>query len=375
MFRNRVKILRLVGFDVYVDASWLILAALVTWSLATGYFPAAQKGFEASVYWAMGLAGAMGLFVSIVLHELSHSVVARGFGMKIRGITLFIFGGVAELQDEPPSAVAEFFVAIAGPLASFALAFLFSWLSGAGGEASAANPANLVAGYLGLINLVLAMFNLLPAFPLDGGRVFRAALWFFRGDMRSATLTAANFGNFFGLFFIVSGFAFIFMGNFVGGIWWALIGLMLRGAAQGAMQDQLAREHFEGEPVSRFMVLDLISVPPDISIQAFIDDYLYRHFHDVYPVVDNGRVLGLVAAKEVKAIARDVWGTTHIRDILHPLSPENSVHPDTDAMQALALMTRTGNYRLLVVDGERLIGLVTMKDLMRLFEMKIDLSR
>ncbi|TNE56515.1 MAG: site-2 protease family protein [Alphaproteobacteria bacterium] len=375
MFRNRVKIFRLVGFDVYVDASWFILAALVTWSLATGYFPSVQEGFEASVYWAMGVAGAMGLFVSIVLHELSHSVVARGFGMRIRGITLFIFGGVAELQDEPPSAVAEFFVAIAGPLMSFALGFLFHTLSAYGGETAAANPFNLVAGYLGLINLVLAIFNLLPAFPLDGGRVLRAALWFFRGDMRSATLTAAKFGNFFGLFFIVSGFAFIFTGNFVGGIWWALIGLMLRGAAQGAMQDQLAREHFEGEPVSRFMVRDLITISSDMSLQTFIDNYLYRHFHDVYPVVDDGRVQGLVIAKEVKAIPRENWETTPIRNILHPLSSENSVRPDTDSMQALALMTRTGRNRLLVVEGDQLMGLVTMKDLMRLFEMKIDLSR
>lgn len=254
MLGRTVTLFRLVGFDIKVDASWIFLAALVTWSLATGYFPSIYEGFETSVYWAMGLAGAFGLFFSIVFHELSHSIVARAFGMRIRGITLFIFGGVAELEDEPPSAVAEFLVAIAGPIASLFLAWSFNWAAVTGLAEEIVVPAIAVAAYLALINLILAAFNMLPAFPLDGGRALRAALWFIRGDVRSATYTAARLGGYFGLFFIFCGVGFVLLGNFVGGLWWGLIGLFLRGAAQAATQDQRTREHFEGEPVWRFMV-------------------------------------------------------------------------------------------------------------------------
>jgi Zn-dependent protease len=373
MLGPTVTLFKLLGFDIKVDASWLFLAALVTWSLATGYFPSAHPGFESSVYWAMGLAGAFGLFFSIVFHELSHSVVARWFGMRIRGITLFIFGGVAELEDEPPSAVAEFLVAIAGPIASLFLAWSFNWASTWGSVSEPVSPALAVAGYLGLINLILAVFNMLPAFPLDGGRALRAALWYFRKDMRSATFTAARIGGAFGLGMIFLGLLSVFSGNMIGGFWWGLIGLFLRGAAQGAMRDQDTRQHFEGEPVRRFMVHNPVSVPPDISVQQFVDDYLYNQFHDVYPVVEGSHVLGLVISKQVKNIPQSQWANTVLRTLMDPLSPLNSVTPDTDSMRALSLMHRTGNNRLLVVDNGRLVGIVTMKDLMRLFELKVDM--
>lgn len=373
MLGRSVTLFKLLGFDIKVDFSWLFLVGLITWSLATGYFPQVLEGADEITYWSMGLAGAFGLFFSIVFHELSHSVVARRFGMRIRGITLFIFGGVAEMEDEPPSAVAEFLMAIAGPIASLFLAWAFYHVAAFGTAQGIAAPAVTVVSYLSLINLILAIFNMLPAFPLDGGRALRAALWFIRKDMHSATLTAARLGGWFGIAMMATALVFVFTGNIIGGLWWGLIGLFLRGAAQGEVRQQETKRTLSGELVWRFMVRDPITVGPEMTLQQFIDDYLYNQFHDVYPVIDGGRVLGLVMSKRIKTVPQDQWPKTKVRSIMDEVTPENSVSPNLDAMGALSLMHRTGNSRLLVMDKGRLVGLIAMKDLMRLLQLKMDL--
>ena len=192
MFGARITLFRLLGFEVRLDASWLILAVLLTWSLARGYFPAYYPGLAAQTYWWMGVVGALGLFASIVLHELAHSVVARRYGLPMRGITLFIFGGVAEMDDHPPTAKSEGMMAIVGPIASYALALVFYLLHLAGSGGGLPEALTGVLGYLAFINLVLATFNLVPGFPLDGGRVLRSILWAWKGDLRWATRTASG---------------------------------------------------------------------------------------------------------------------------------------------------------------------------------------
>jgi Zn-dependent protease len=226
MFRYRVTLFSLFGFKVSVDASWLLLAVLITWSLAVGYFPQAAPGLPKETYWWLGVAGLIGFAFSIVFHELSHSLVARRFDMPIRGITLFVFGGVAEMEDEPPGAKAEFWMAIAGPLMSFFLALVFFLLGGLFVEAGAAKPTPLAVlfGLLAYINTVLGVFNLVPAFPLDGGRVLRAALWYWKGDIAWATRVAASAGSVFGFVLIAIGLVNAVTGNIVGGLWWFLIG-------------------------------------------------------------------------------------------------------------------------------------------------------
>lgn len=378
MFGRPLKLFTLLGFDIKVDASWVFLAALVTWSLGTQYFPQVYEGFDERTYWAMGAAGAFGLFGSIIFHELAHSVVARAFGMRIKGITLFIFGGVAELEDEPPSAVAEFLVAIAGPLSSLFLAwaaFRIVDISNPGDEAIATPPLAVI-GYLGLINLILAIFNMLPAFPLDGGRAFRAVLWWFTGNMQRATLTAARVGSFFGMLFIVlGGYSALFAGNVVGGMWWVLIGLFLRGAAGAARVTEITRRYMQGEPVARFMVRDPIAVPLDLDLQSVVDNYIYRHFHDVYPVTDNeGVAFGVLHTKTVNRMAQQELSQTRVRDVMEPLGAENMIAPNFDAIRAINLMNRTGNARLLVVDHGHLVGIVTLRDMLRLLELKMDLD-
>lgn len=374
MFGKQATLFELLGFKVKVDASWLFLALLITWSLAQGYFPQNYAGFAAATYWWMGISGAIGLFASLILHELSHSVVARRYGLQIRGITLFIFGGVAEMEDEPADPKTEFLMAIAGPIASLLLAVAFYVLS-VWGEAAEAPEAVLgVTRYLAFINGLLAAFNVIPAFPLDGGRVLRAALWYWKANLRWATRIASNVGVTFAFVLIGLGVINVLGGNVVGGVWWVLIGLFLRNAASAGFYQLETRRAMEGEPVRRFMVADPVTVPPGVSIRAFVDDYVYASHHDLYPVTDDTRLLGCVGIREVRQAPPDKWDWITVDRIATPCSEENTIDANADAVKALSRMQRSGNSRLMVTENGRLVGIVTLKDMLKLLALKIDLE-
>lgn len=233
MFGGRLTLFELFGFKVRVDPSWLLLAALIVWSLAAGYFPATQPGWRPRVYWIMGGAGLLGLAASVVVHELAHSLVARRFDMPITGITLFVFGGIAEMPEEPQTPKAEAVMALAGPAMSLTICGLLR-LACAGMVAAGiaeGNPAVVVLRYLALLNLMLGAFNLIPAFPLDGGRVLRAVLWGWRGDLLWATRFATGAGAIFGLLLMACGAWNLVIGQVIEGAWWLLVGLFLRAAA------------------------------------------------------------------------------------------------------------------------------------------------
>ncbi|MHC5022430.1 MAG: M50 family metallopeptidase [Planctomycetota bacterium] len=375
MFSRRFKILTAFGFPIYLDLSWFVIAVLITWSLATYVFPQWQEGLTTPTYWAMGVAGAIGLFVSIVLHELGHSLVARRFGLQMKGITLFIFGGVAEMTDEPPSPKAEFVVAAAGPLVSLALGAAFSAASVLAVAADLPLSVSGVAAYLGLINFILVAFNVLPAFPLDGGRMFRALLWRLKDDLRWATRITSEVGSWFGLGFIALGVVTFIGGGFIGGMWWFLIGLFLRQAAQGSYQQLLIRRALEGEPVRRFMQSEPVTVPPEITIRQFIDEYVYRHYFKMYPVTRNDDLVGCVTLRQIKDVPREDWAVRTIGDLAHPCAAENMVSADSDALAALGRMNRSGASRLMVVDeGGRLVGVLALKDLAQFLSARIDLE-
>jgi len=371
---HRFTLFSLFGFKVRVDISLLFLALLVTWSLASAVFPPQLPGLDRAAYWWMGVAGTIGLFFSLIFHELSHSLVARRYGLPIRGITLFIFGGVAEMSDEPPSAKAEFWMALAGPAASILLA-LSAWaLSGLGAAAGLPEPVTAVVGYLALINAVLAVFNLVPAYPLDGGRVLRAALWWRRGDIVAATRTAARAGSTFALILMGMGVLQVVTGNFVGGIWFFLIGMFLRSAAQGSYMDILTRGMLAGAPVRRFMTRDPVTVPPGITLQALVEDYVYAHHHEQFPVVDGERLIGSVGVRQLKSTPRASWPHRTVAEITEPSSDVNTVDAETDAAKALSLMTRSGRSRLLVTERGRLVGILALKDLLAILSLKIELE-
>ncbi|UCG67010.1 MAG: site-2 protease family protein [Deltaproteobacteria bacterium] len=376
MFGQRIKLFKLLGFEVRVDWSWIIIAILIAWSLSKGLFPSYYKNLSTQTYWWMGIIGAAGLFLSIIAHEFSHSLVARKYGLPMKGITLFIFGGVAEMEEEPPSARAEFMMAIAGPLSSILIALVFYGIQAAGKQAGVAAPVTGVVGYLAMINGILAGFNLLPAFPLDGGRVLRSILWGVKKNLRWATYISSRIGSGFGIFLILLGVIQVFRGNFIGGMWWFLIGMFLQRAATMSYQQLVTRKALEGEPVRRFVKTEAVTVPPSISLEHLVEDYVYKHHFKMFPVVeDTDRLLGCVTTKQVKEIPRDEWGQKTVGEIAAQCSPENTIEPQADAMKALSLMNRTGNSRLMVVENKRLVGIITLKDLLELLSLKVELEQ
>lgn len=374
MFGNRITLFKLLGFEVKIDSSWIILAILITWSLAKGVFPAYFEDMPASNYWAMGVAGALGLFLSIILHELSHSLVARRFGIPMKGITLFIFGGVAEMSEEPPSARAEFLTAIVGPVSSVLIAVVFYGILQVGEAADWPPAVNGVLFYLVWVNFILALFNLLPAFPLDGGRVLRSVLWSWKKNLSWATMVSSRVGSAFGVLFIAWGLWEIIQGNFIGGLWQAMIGLFLRGAAKSSYQQIVTRDLLSGLTVGRFMTPEPVTVSPDISLQSFVDDYLYRSHHRIYPVVKDGELVGCVTAKKLKDIPRQEWPQRRVGEIAAGCEEAAVISPDSEAMAAIDSMNRTGSSRLMVVENGRLVGIVTLKDLSEILALRMELG-
>ena len=369
------RLFRIFGFEVKLNLTWLLLALLITWSLGAGLFPTDYPGLAPRTYWWMGVAGAIGILFSIVFHELSHSVVGRRFGVPVRGITLFIFGGVAELKEEPVSPKVEFLMAVAGPLASLLLAFVFSRVEVLATARDWPTPLVGVAHYLALVNLVLAVFNLLPGFPLDGGRMLRAALWYWKGDLRHATYVASRVGAGFGIgFMVLGGLAFI-QGNVIPGMWWLLIGAFLRSAANTSYRQMLVTAILGDKPVRQFMQDRPVTVPPDLSVQQWLDDYVYHYHFKMFPVQDGDRLLGCVRTSDIKAIPRDRRASTTLRDLVTPPSDANSVSPDTTASRLIAGMTRAGgNTRFMVLEDGRLVGVVSLKDLSEYIALKLEIE-
>lgn len=373
MFGRGIKLFTILGFEVKIDLSWLVLAILITWTLAQGLFPEYYQDLSTSAYWWMGAAGMVGLFVSIVLHELSHSLVARRFGIPMHGITLFIFGGVAEMSDQPQNPKSELLMAIAGPIMSVIIGLALLGIDNAFG-AGWPKPVHGVLVYLGFLNLILAGFNMLPAFPLDGGRVLRSLLWIWKDNLRWATRVASRIGSGFGVALIVFGGIDFLMGNFIGGLWMVLIGFFLRSISQQAYQQVLIRKSLQGESIERFMKTNPVTVPPSIPVQEFVDDYVYKHHFKFFPVVENSHLVSCVSVDKVKQLDRDQWEKKTVRDIATDCSDENTTSPDTDPVDALAKMRRTGNSRLMVTRGKELAGIVALKDMLEFLSLKLDLE-
>ena len=292
----------------------------------------------------------------------------------MKGITLFIFGGVAEMGEEPSNPKTEFLMAAAGPLSSLVLAGLIFAGSAVGRGMNWSRPIIGVMEYMTYMNLILAAFNMVPAFPLDGGRILRSVLWGWKGDYRWATKVASTVGSGFGIFLIVLGVLNVLRGNFIGGMWWFLIGMFLRSVANSANRRLITRRALEGEPLSRFINKNPITAPPDISIETFVDDYIYKHHYKFFPMVDNGRLVGCVSTKEIKEIPREEWARRRIGELARNCSAENTISPDTDAVEALSVMNRTGASRLMVTQGDRLIGVVALKDMLELLALKMELE-
>ncbi|MHA7827054.1 MAG: site-2 protease family protein [Roseovarius sp.] len=364
MFGKKIDLFSILGFRVSLDFTWFFLAILIVWSLSWGYFPAVIDGLNRNTALILGVVGALGLFFSILFHEFSHAIVARRFDIPITGITLFIFGGVAELEKEPPSAKSEFLMAIAGPIASYVLAVVFYTIAVVLPPATAAMPVAAVFTYLALINTVLATFNLLPAFPLDGGRVFRAAIWWWSGDLERATSLAAGTGRILGTFLMVLGLFSVVSGNFVAGMWQALIGLFIIGAARSSEVQMIMKSHLHGVPVRQLMVNSPVTIPADLPVDEIIEDYIYRFGHKVFPVVQDDVLLGCVRLDDIGRLSAAERARLTASDILSRDGLERTVASDSSVMDALDVMRKHNTSRLLVTRNGALAGILTMRDIM-----------
>jgi Zn-dependent protease/CBS domain-containing protein len=374
MFGQSFRLFRLFGFEVKIDLSWIVLAILITWSLAEGLFPHFYKDLSKGTYWAMGAVGAAGLFLSIIFHEMSHSLVARKYGLPMKGITLFIFGGVAEMEDEPASPKVEFLMAIAGPIASVVISAVFYGIYRLGMMINWSIAVNAVAGYLAWINLALAAFNMLPAFPLDGGRVLRSGLWKWKNNIRWATRVSSHIGAAFGMGLIILGIMNILIANLVGGFWWVLIGMFLRNASSMSYRQLVIRRALQGEPVERFMSSDVVTIPPSLPVDRVVEDYFYKYHYKFFPVVENAHLVGCINTQQIQAVPREDWSRRTVEQIVRECSPDNEVQLHTDAVDVLAKMNRARQSRLMVVDEDRLLGVVTLRDMLGFLAVKLDLE-
>jgi Zn-dependent protease len=364
---SSINLGRIAGIRIGINWSWLVIFALIVWSLADGIFPSQNPGLSDGTYVAMALVAALFFFASLLLHELGHARQARREGMEIDGITLWLFGGVAQFKGAFPSAGAEFRIAIAGPLVSLGLGVVFVLLAVFAGLPS---PVDGVVAWLGYINLSLLVFNLLPALPLDGGRVFRSALWYFKGDLAWATRVAAGLGRAFGYLLIAAGIAmFIFQGSF-GGAWLAFIGWFLLGAATAEARYIATQQALEGLRVRDLMVRDPATVEADHTLAQFMDEIAPSHRHPTYPVLDHGRPVGLLPVRSVAAVPRDQWGQRLVRDSMIPRESVPLLNEDEPAVDALAELSAGNLNRGLVVDDGHLAGLLSISDLARALEVR-----
>ncbi|UPT77695.1 site-2 protease family protein [Sulfurovum sp. XGS-02] len=374
MFKRKIALFKLLGFTVSLDVSWGIILFLVVWSLSKGFFPSYFPGLSPQTYWWMGVIGAIGLFISIIIHEFSHALIARKYGLKIKGITLFIFGGVAEMQDEPSTPKSEFFMAIAGPIASFTLSIIFSGLAQAAETMKFSVPVVALLGYLSTINLLVAIFNLIPAFPTDGGRVLRSFLWWIKGDIHWGTQIASRISLLFAVVIIFMGFMHMIGDNPIGGLWWILIGSFLFFAANASYQRLVIKESFEGKTVRHFMNPSPVSVPFDITLQTFVERYLYRYHYKMFPVVKEGKIFGVITVQMLKLHTHEEWKHLLVGEVMEAQNPSNSIDANTPIDDALNRMNESGYTRLLVVEHHKVVGIITLKDLLEYIALKMELE-
>jgi len=359
MTGGSLTLFRVRGVPVRVHVSWLAIYGLIAWSLAVGYFPRVLPETTVLTHWVTGLVAGLLLFVSVFLHELSHALVALSHGLRVSAITLHIFGGVSQLEEEPRSPGREFWMAIVGPLTSFAIA-LVAAVAAWGVEAVPVLAA--ILGYLALVNALVGVFNLVPGFPLDGGRVLRAALWKAKGDLAQATALASRAGGAVALLLIVLGVLRGFGGDFLGGLWFVLIGVFLRQAGQAGYQQLLLRRALEPLAVREVMTREVVQVAGDMPVGEAMDEVFWRHHVSSVPVVVDGRVAGILSVRQLGGLPRERWGETAVSEVMQKITGSLTAAPGDDLWAAFQKLSTNGLGRLAVVEGGRLVGYLSTKD-------------
>lgn len=369
-----IQLFRVAGIRIVIDYSWFAIFLLVLFSLSVGYFPQEHPDESGVTYWIAGLAATLLFFLSILLHELAHSLMAIRSGISIPSITLFVFGGVSKLSEEAKDPGTELKIAIVGPLTSFFLALLF-WAMSRLVEPVALPLVVSTLDYLALINGALGVFNLIPGFPLDGGRVLRAIWWRRTGSLQAATRLVSDLGKGFALALMLLGAVQIFFHNLLGGAWLLFIGMFLRGVAERGYQDMMLRGALEGVQVSDVMVRDVVTVSPRTSLRDLVNDYFLRYGYHGFPVLEQNRAVGLVSISSLAGVREEELAEKTVAAVMTPLDDSRIIAADAPLIEALTRMAPSGVGRLVVMVGQNMVGLITRTGLARLVEIRRQLNR
>jgi Zn-dependent protease len=371
--KSSLRLGRIFGIPIGINYTWFIVFALVTLSLATAYFPGRYAGWSNAGYWGIGIATSLLFFSSVLLHELAHSVVAIAFGIPVKSISLFIFGGVASIEREPDRPLAEFLIAIVGPISSLLLALGFGalWL---GGQVMGIEAVAALGLYLGGINLSLAVFNMLPGFPLDGGRVFRSLVWAWTGDMNRATRWATRVGRVVAILMIVSGGIMLLTGNWSGGLWLAFIGWFLDNAASQVQKQAWVREALDGYTASDFATSTCQSVDSNMPVDWVVRDFVLPHGQNCFVVTDGQQPEGVATLSQIKTVPQQRWGWTPMHEIMTPLKNMRPVAAGAAAYDVLERMMAEGQSLLPVTEEGRLLGLIRRESLLRFAQTRASLG-
>ncbi len=379
---------RIFGINIRIDWSWLFIFALIAWNLAT-VFAAAHPSWDLGLAWGTALIAALLFFASVLAHELAHSLVARARGVPVRSITLFLFGGVSNIQREPSSPFDEFLITIVGPLTSIVLGFLFIWIAGVnvgpidnllsdtGNFIAQLSPVTTLLVWLGPINILVGVFNLIPGFPLDGGRILRSILWAIMRNVRRATRWAAAVGQAVAWLMIFAGIAMIFGADlpffgtgFINGLWLAFIGWFLNNASEQSYQQVVIEDILTGTSVAQLMRTNPPAVPASISIGTLVQDYIMGTDDQSFPVMQDGRLLGLITLEDVRKVPHPDWTITTVGQIMTTADKLIEVTPDEDAAEALRELAQRDVRQLPVVRNGELVGMLRRRDIMRWLQLQ-----
>jgi len=369
--KSSFKLFRVAGIDIGVHYTWIFIFAFISWSLAMGFFPTAYPGWDTLTYWITGVIAALMLFVSVLLHELAHSLVAKRRGIPVNSITLFFFGGVSNLEEEPKKPMAEFTMAIVGPGMSLVLALIF-WLFSLI-PANETSPLAAMLNYLALINLILAVFNLLPGFPLDGGRVLRSIIWGATGNLVKATNIAGRIGQILGWALIGLGIYFIFFISIISGLWTVFIGWFLSGAASASRREVAVRQSLSGVKVRDFVDLNTATIGPETTVAEMVANIFRRHHGRAVPVCRDGMLAGIVTITDVRGIPQERWATTPVAEIM-TRQPLYTAAPEDDLNTVLKLLAQHDINQVPIQQQGRCVGLLSRADIIRHLQFREELG-
>lgn len=372
MLSGGISIGKAFGIPLRLNYSWFIVFALVTWALTANYFPLTYPNWSLTTSLVAGIVTSLLFFGSVLAHELMHSVVAQAAGIQVNSITLFIFGGVSQMTEEPRQPKDELRIALAGPLTSLAIGAIFwaiwFWLRGASEFVTA------IAFWLGWINIFLAGFNLIPGFPLDGGRVLRSILWWRSYNLRQATRTASNIGRGVGYLFIFAGIVFIFQGFWFNGLWLAFIGWFLENAAVGSYRQLALGEMLQGHTASEIMTRDCLVVSPELTIEQLVNEHILTSGRRCFPVVSDSGLVGLVTLHNIKAVPRNLWGMKTMKEVMTPFDNLRWVQPNEDLSNVLRVLTEDDVNQVPVVENYNIVGMISRDNLLSFVNLRGELG-